>query len=102
MGGDQTLSEALKQALKLKAAKAAAGPPPRLRGVKERPSERRLRHLIAAEMKDLFSGIAGPLATLEGTAGTDRMRRTTRARETSKFGVKRGLRRHHPNPSICT
>ena len=30
MGGDQTLNEALNQALKLEAAKAAAGPPARL------------------------------------------------------------------------
>jgi hypothetical protein len=33
MGGDRTLNAALNQALKLEAAKAVAGPPPRLREV---------------------------------------------------------------------
>jgi hypothetical protein len=38
MGGDHTLNEALNQALKLEAAKSAAGPPPRLREVTRAPS----------------------------------------------------------------
>jgi hypothetical protein len=38
MGGDDTLNGALNQALKLEAAKVAAGPPPRLREVTRAPS----------------------------------------------------------------
>jgi hypothetical protein len=71
MGGDRMLNEALNQALKLEAAKAAAWPTARLREVKYL-LQGHLHHPSAAEMNDRYAGGADSPVTSKDTAGTAR------------------------------
>jgi hypothetical protein len=84
MGGDRTPNESLNQALKLEAAKAVVEPSARLREVTSAPAERRLHHLNVTG-NDLYAdGAATPVESEGTTVGRVRVRRWTRARETSK------------------
>ena len=81
MGGDRTLNEALNQALKLEAAKVAAGSPARLRSWLGRLLGQ-VSHLIADERDDPYAGSVGPPVICAETVDGSRVK--TRTRETSK------------------
>jgi len=77
MGGDQTLNEAFNQALKLEAAKAAAGPPPRLGRLLGQ-----VNHLITDKRDDPYAGsVVLPVISAETVDGS---RVKTGTREMSK------------------
>jgi hypothetical protein len=75
-------NETLNQALKLEAAKAAAGPSARLRELKYAP-DRASQPPDADVWANPYVGSAGPSGTCAGTAGGEQV--VNRARERSKF-----------------
>jgi hypothetical protein len=85
-GGHRTLNEALNQALKLEAAKAAAGPPARLRELTGAPARASQLPDRRRDGRPLWweCGSAGHLRRLDGS------RVRTGTGETSKCGEKRG------------
>jgi hypothetical protein len=72
MDDDRSHNEALKQALKLQAAKAAAGPPARLREVTRAPTGTRPQQPNATGMDDRCAGSVGTPVPFAETVGAEK------------------------------